>query len=83
MPGSAEHLAAVSFIKCQLAGIPGLNVTEGSFEIDGWIPAENSEVDAASFKIGDEEVPVASAMGYTLPTNGSYVSGKDDSMLSR
>ena len=76
LPGSEAHLAVVDFIECQLDGIPGITTTRSDFELDNWSPSGNSMYQAARFKIGDKKVDVVGAMAYTLPTNGSYVSGK-------
>jgi hypothetical protein len=76
LPGSDEHLKVVEFIKCQLDGIPGLEVNSSTFDLATWEPTGNSLYQAGRLKIGDEKVDVIGAMAYTLPTNGSYVTGK-------
>ncbi|KAM0543292.1 hypothetical protein ACHAPJ_012376 [Fusarium lateritium] len=76
LPGSPHHKKVVDFIECQLSGMPGLKVEKSHFEIAGWQPDGNSLYGAARFKIGNERFDVVSAMGYCLPTNGSYISGQ-------
>jgi hypothetical protein len=76
LPGSDEHLKVVDFIKCQLDGIPGLEINTSTFDLATWEPAGNSLYQAGRLKIGDEKVDIVGAMAYTLPTNGSYVTGE-------
>lgn len=96
LPGSDQHLKVVDFIKCQLEGIPGLEIKTGDFDLATWEPAGNSLYQSARLRVGDEKLDVVGAMvcypsqpawnitndrssysqGYTLPTNGSYVTGR-------
>lgn len=62
LPGSDQHLKVVDFIKCQLEGIPGLEITEGDFDLATWEPAGNSLYQSARLKLGDEKIDIIGAM---------------------
>ncbi|PIA88759.1 hypothetical protein CB0940_07940 [Cercospora beticola] len=76
LPGSPNHLKVIKYITRQLRSIPGVTFTKSDFELANWQPAHNSIYRAAQLKIGDEAVDVAGAIAYSLPTNGSAISGQ-------
>lgn len=75
LPGSPNHLNTVNYIREQLALIPGLEVEESNFQLANWQPAQNSMYTSAHLQVEGEQVDVASAIAYSLPTNGSAISG--------
>lgn len=75
LPGSPDHLSTVDYIRQHLARIPGLEIEESSFQLANWQPVQNSMYTSAHLQVEGEKVDVASAIAYSLPTNGSAVSG--------
>lgn len=62
LPGSDQHLKVVEFIKCQLEGIPGLEMKTDDFDLATWEPSGNSLYQSARLKLNDEKVDVVGAM---------------------
>lgn len=79
LPGSKANYDVYNFVKCQLEEMPGLQIMTGDFEIGSWQPEGGSMYNAARLRVGDTDVQVASAMSYSLPTNGEFVSGESGS----
>lgn len=76
LPGSPGHLKAVNYIRQELASIPGLEIEESEFQLANWQPAGDSMYTSAHLQVENATIDVVSAIAYSLPTNGSALSGR-------
>lgn len=75
LPGSANHLDVVDYIHHELRSIPGLALNCSDFELANWQPKNNSMYRSARLTVDGKDVDIAAAIAYSLPTNGSAISG--------
>lgn len=82
LPGSPGHLATVEYIRRQLSTLPEIQLNESDFEIANWQPEGNSLYSSAELRVDGQIVDIASAIAYSLPTNGSAISGTHVPLVS-
>ncbi|OQN98495.1 hypothetical protein B0A48_15756 [Cryoendolithus antarcticus] len=77
VPAKDGHgVPVVDYIAEELSKIHGLTTTRSSFELANWQPAENSIYKSAHLKVGNSSLDVAGSIAYSLPTNGTEISGQ-------
>lgn len=75
LPGSPNHLEVVEYIHHELRKIPGVSINCSDFELANWQPKNNSMYKSAQLIVDGKTVDIAAAIAYSLPTNGSAISG--------
>ncbi|KAJ5771134.1 uncharacterized protein N7511_003185 [Penicillium nucicola] len=80
LPGSDVHNELVDWVNTSLHDIPGLEVEESKYDLDVWEPKEGislSESGSLCIESGGIclNVPIVGAIPFTLPTNGSALTG--------
>lgn len=82
IPGSDAHEAAMDWLADEFAAVPGMTVTEETYPMTRWLPttkqADGPGLDvgaAGALHLGQQEVPVAAAVPFSLPTDEAGQTG--------
>lgn len=80
LPGSDTHNGLVHWVNTSLHAIPGLGVQGSKYSLASWEPKKGMNLSqAGSLCINSDEkcqnVPIIGAIPFTLPTNGSAITG--------
>lgn len=80
LPGSDVHNELVDWVNTSLHDIPGLEVQGSKYDLDVWEPKEGMSLsEAGSLCIKSDgkcdNIPIVGAIPFTLPTNGSALTG--------
>lgn len=74
-PGSEAHEATMDWLEEELAKVPGMEVATETYPMQRWQPTPEAEgggrdlAAAGGLRLGDQEVPVAGAVPFTVPTD--------------
>ncbi len=70
--GTAEHDALIDWVVEQVRAIPGFAVRTDEYELLGWHPVPEGDLEhAGTLRAGDDEIAVAGAVPYSLPTTNA------------
>jgi hypothetical protein len=70
--GTAEHDALIDWVVEQVAEIPGFAVRTDEYELLGWHPVPEGDLEhAGTLRAGDEEIAIAGAVPYSLPATNT------------
>lgn len=80
LPGSDAHDGLVDWVNTSLHAIPGLEVQGSKYSLASWEPKKGMNLSQAGSLCIDfdekcQNVPIVGAIPFTLPTNGSAITG--------